>query len=132
MGKIQCLEAEIRAKQKLKIPQSQRDTRPLKCRDLTNKCSLREDPKRSFIRKILSVKEKKIGWGSISFAQKPECGITQSRSKIDFYIVLTSSRSSSSLPSMTMSLVALVGLKEKRASQAINQVINQASKILTL
>ena len=57
----------------------------------------------------------------LSVAPKPECGITQLSSGIAFYNVLTSL---SSLPSMTISLVALVGLSEK-VGKSINQSINQ-------
>ena len=46
----------------------------------------------------------------LSVAPKPECGITQPSSRIAFHNVLTSSSSSSSLPSTTISLLALVGL----------------------
>ena len=62
---------------------AKRDTRPLKGCDLTHKCSLRGDQKRSSSRKNLECL-KKIGWGSnvfkgsgLSVAPKPECGITQ-------------------------------------------------------
>ena len=75
---------------------AKRDTRPLKGRDLTHKCSLRGNPKRSFSRKIWSVWRKKLGWGvkffkgsGLSVAPKPECGITQSSSRIALYTVLT-------------------------------------------
>ena len=59
--------------------------------------------------------EKNVGGGShffmgsgLSVASKPEFGNTQSSSRITFYTVLTNSSSSSSLPFMTISLVALV------------------------
>ena len=57
----------------------------------------------------------------LSVAPKPECGITQPGSRIAFDTVLTSSSSS---PSTTISLVALVGLYKKvgkSSKQAINQ-----------
>ena len=73
------------------------------------------NPKRSFSRKKIWVSENLGGGGSNFFkrlglsvvAPKPECGVTQPGSRIAFYTVLTSSSSS---PSTTISIEALVGL----------------------
>ena len=111
---------------------AKRDTRPLTGRDLTHKCSLRGNPKRSLRRKTLECLKKNLsgsnffkGSGS-SVAPKPECGITKPSSRIAFNTLLTSSCSLSSLHFRTISLGALVGLQEK-----VGKASNQA-RFLTL